>query len=86
MTLPADEFIRRFRRHIRPDGFHRIRHYGLFPRAVRAANIKKIRALLEKAAAGPAPSRDQSAKWIRKEAMLHCRRSSRIMTAIETFA
>ena len=30
MTLDADEFIRRFLIHILPEGFHRIRHYGLF--------------------------------------------------------
>ena len=29
MTLAADEFIRRFLIHVLPDGFHRIRHYGL---------------------------------------------------------
>ena len=48
MTLPADEFIRRFLLHVLPDGFHRIRHYGLFAGAVRAANIDRIRALLAK--------------------------------------
>ena len=30
MTLDADEFVRRFLIHVLPDGFHRIRHYGLF--------------------------------------------------------
>ena len=30
MTLGADEFIRRFLLHVLPEGFHRIRHYGLF--------------------------------------------------------
>ncbi len=29
MTLDVDEFIRRFLIHVLPDGFHRIRHYGL---------------------------------------------------------
>jgi hypothetical protein len=33
MTLNAEEFIRRFRLHSLPDGFHRIRHYGFFPMA-----------------------------------------------------
>jgi NAD(P)-dependent dehydrogenase (short-subunit alcohol dehydrogenase family) len=39
MTLDADEFIRRFLIHVLPDGFHRIRHYGLGARnaAERAA-------------------------------------------------
>ena len=35
MTLDADEFIRRFLIHVLPDGFHRIRHYGLFANASR---------------------------------------------------
>jgi hypothetical protein len=46
MTLPTDEFIRRFLLHVLPDGFHRIRHYGLFASSVRAANLAKVRALL----------------------------------------
>ena len=46
MTLAADEFIRRFLLHVLPDGFHRIRHYGLFASGCRAANIARIRHLL----------------------------------------
>jgi hypothetical protein len=30
MKLAAGEFMRRFLLHILPEGFHRIRHYGLF--------------------------------------------------------
>ncbi|WP_296428194.1 transposase, partial [Yoonia sp.] len=40
------EFIRRFLIHVLPDGFHRIRHYGLLASSARKANITKIRALL----------------------------------------
>jgi hypothetical protein len=46
MTLNADEFIRRFLIHVLPDGFHRIRHYGLFANANRANNIAFARRLL----------------------------------------
>ncbi len=46
MTLAASEFIRRFLMHVLPGGFHRIRHYGLFASAARAANIERIRGLL----------------------------------------
>jgi len=52
MTLPANEFIRRFLLPVLPDGFHRIRHSGLFASATRAATIARIRALL---APRPAP-------------------------------
>ena len=37
MTLTPHEFIRRFLMHVLPKGFHRIRHYGLFANANRAA-------------------------------------------------
>jgi len=50
MTLDAHEFIRRFLLHVLPDGFHRIRHYGLFANTTRADNVVKARALLADAA------------------------------------
>ena len=60
MTLGADEFIRRFLLHVLPDGFHRIRHYGLFASGCRAANVARIGSLLAPASppsgAEPAPA------------------------------
>ena len=47
MRLDTHEFIRRLLIHVLPDGFHRIRHYGLLASAARKANIAKIRHLLE---------------------------------------
>jgi len=46
MTLAAPEFIRRFLMHVLPNGFHRIRHYGLFASGVRAANLARAHELL----------------------------------------
>jgi Putative transposase len=46
MTLAAGEFIRRFLIHVLPQGFHRIRHYGLLARGTRADNIARARELL----------------------------------------
>ncbi len=46
MRLATSEFIRRFLIHVLPDGFHRIRHYGLLASGVRKTNLAKIRALL----------------------------------------
>lgn len=46
MRLDTHEFIRRFLIHVLPDGFHRIRHYGLLASAARKVSIWKIRALL----------------------------------------
>jgi hypothetical protein len=53
MTLSADEFIRRFLIHVLPQGFHRIRHFGLFANTGRAANLAKVRVLLEPQSAPP---------------------------------
>lgn len=46
MTLDADEFIRRFLLHTLPDGFHRIRHYGLLANGHRAEKLALCRKLL----------------------------------------
>ena len=46
MRLTTDEFIRRFLMHVLPDGFHRIRHYGLLASAQRKINVAKVRALI----------------------------------------
>jgi hypothetical protein len=47
MTLAAGEFIRRFLLHTLPDGFHRIRHYGLFANGNRADMLNLCRTLLD---------------------------------------
>jgi hypothetical protein len=54
MTLNAEEFIRRFLLHALPDGFQRIRHYGLLANGHRAAKLELCRTLL---AAPPPPAR-----------------------------
>ena len=46
MTLDTHEFIRRFLMHVLPQGFHRIRYYGLLASAVRADNIARVREML----------------------------------------
>jgi len=61
MTLHADEFIRRFLVHVLPQGFHRIRHYGLLASAGRKAHVARARELLavpmtDEPAAPDAPS------------------------------
>ena len=49
MRLETGEFIRRFLIHVLPDGFHRIRHYGLLAGACRKGKFAHIRALLNAA-------------------------------------
>jgi len=51
MRLSPAEFMRRFLLHVLPDGFHRIRYYGLFANSHRAENVARCRALLGEAAA-----------------------------------
>ncbi len=46
MTLAPHEFIRRFLLHVLPNGFHRIRHYGLLASSARKANSTRARQLL----------------------------------------
>ena len=46
MRLSTGEFIRRFLIHVLPDGFHRIRHYGLLASGARRRNVNTIRRLL----------------------------------------
>ena len=46
MTLDTNEFIRRFLMHVLPQGFHRIRYYGLLTSQTRAKNIARARELL----------------------------------------
>jgi hypothetical protein len=46
MTLNTHEFIRRFVMHVLPQGFHRIRYYGLLTSQTRAKNIARARELL----------------------------------------
>jgi hypothetical protein len=47
MRLPVSEFIRRFLLHVLPNGFHRIRHYGLFANGHRADKLAQCRRLLQ---------------------------------------
>jgi hypothetical protein len=55
VTLPADEFLRRFLMHVLPDGFQRIRHYGLLGNRHGAENLARCRELLAMPAPVPQP-------------------------------
>ena len=46
MALPAAEFLARFLLHVLPDGFVRIRHFGLLANRGRTAKLARCRALL----------------------------------------
>jgi Putative transposase/Phage integrase family len=57
MTLPAEEFIRRFLQHTVPDGFHRIRHFGFLANRHRANKLALRRNLFVVPPPEPLPSR-----------------------------
>ncbi len=46
MTIPVDEFIRRFLLHVLPDGMHRIRHFGILANGCRASTLERARKAL----------------------------------------
>ncbi len=46
MTLPAEEFLRRFLQHVLPKGFVKVRHYGLLANGRRQAKLSLARGLL----------------------------------------
>ena len=48
MTLPVDEFLRRFLLHILPSGFVRIRHFGLMAHRRRGVSLPLCLQLLAK--------------------------------------
>jgi hypothetical protein len=84
MTLDVDEFIRRFLIHVLPDGFHRIRHYGLLANGNRAQNIARARQLL--GVPEPPPLGDDSADGDDEdEEWIACPCCGGRMIVIETF-
>ena len=61
MTLPVEEFIRRFLLHILPHRFVRIRYYGFYANRHRQQQLERCRVLL--AAAPPAAKSDEREDW-----------------------
>ena len=84
MALPIPEFIRRFLIHVLPQGFHRIRHYGLFANGGRTRNIARARELL--AMPAPEPDDTHSADDTEPPALAQpCPHCGGAMIVIETF-
>jgi hypothetical protein len=93
MTLPVDEFMRRFLLHILPEGFHRIRHYGFLAGAARADTVARIRQMLADAAPQVAENADKqhadapdAGADDARETSFPCRCCGGRMTIIERFA
>lgn len=58
MTLCAEEFIRRFLQHVLPQGFHKVRHYGLLAQSNQHL-LQRAKEILPEPAP-PAPSQPKS--------------------------
>ena len=63
MTLPADEFLRRFLCHVLPSGFQRIRHYGLLASRNKNDLLARCRQALDVPAPLP-PVKKTTAEWL----------------------
>jgi len=64
MKLHYDEFIRRFFMHVLPNGFMRIRHYGLLANRCRKASLERIRNILaQPAKAKEKPKADEAGDY-----------------------
>ena len=85
MTLAIDEFIRRFLIHVLPDGFHRIRHYGLLANGGRADNIARARRLLDAPAIESDPGDDDTAADEREALAYPCPCCGGRIIVIESF-
>jgi hypothetical protein len=64
MTLPVDEFIRRFLQHALPPGFQRIRYYGFLANCHRQAKLALCRQLLATAASQLLPQPADCRDWL----------------------
>jgi hypothetical protein len=63
--LPAEEFLQRFLQHVLPDGFRRIRHYGLLANCVKQRRLAECRRLLGVRTSDSAVERPQTAtQWL----------------------
>ena len=81
MAISADEFIRRFLLHVLPQGFHRIRHYGLLAGSARKDGIALARRLL-----GVAPQAEDDALDDPPDVRPPCPCCGGHMIVIEAFA
>ena len=87
MTLSPEEFMRRFLLHVLPDGFHRIRHYGLLANVRRRENLARVRELLPASSPGVATEHPEEAtRPCVEPPTFVCPCCGAAMTVIETLA
>ncbi len=62
-TIPVNQFIGRFLRHVLPDNFTRIRHYGFLSNGNRKKKLERIRKLIGAVTPEPQPTLT-AAQWL----------------------
>jgi hypothetical protein len=67
LTLPTEDFLRRFLLHILPRGLMRIRHYGFLANAVRRRELARCRDLLSVPPLPPDADREEPAETWQEE-------------------
>ena len=86
MTLDAGEFMRRFLLHVLPDGFHRIRHYGLLANGSRKVSLASARALLAQPREAPITPADATNGIEHGRPSFVCAHCGAAMIVLQNFA
>ena len=63
VSLPPVEFLRRFVQHVLPDGFHKIRHYGLYAGAGHDARRQALERLVPSTSTSTATTTSAALSW-----------------------
>jgi hypothetical protein len=71
-TLPVDEFLRRFRRHLLPRGFTKVRHYGLLANHARKARLPVARTAIARLGRRRRPPKAPAAPTAWPPPCAHC--------------
>lgn len=81
MTLPTGEFIRRFLMHALPEGFHRIRHYGMLSNKKRSEEVPLARQYL-----AVEPPQEEDPEATTAKPVFACRECGEVMVIIRVLA
>ena len=83
MTLPVNEFLRRFLLHVLPHGFVRIRHFGLMAHRRRSTSLPLCLQLLAQSARVPAETRSEDKTVTSPQPLWTCPQCGGPMVLIE---
>jgi len=78
-TIRIEDFIHRFRAHILPPRFCKIRHYGILSNATRKANIIRIKAIIGTVETPPSQSEISASETAQVPCCPHCKHDTLIL-------